>query len=239
VKNLKLIIIVVLIIAAILATAMLPVGDYLERFLDWVEGLGVWAPLVAGAFYIPATVLFVPGSLVTLAIGAIFGVVVGTIVVSLGSILGSTAAFLIGRFFARDWVAAKVAASPRFKAIDDAVARSGFKIVLLTRLSPVFPYNLLGYMYGITQVKLRDYFFASWIGMFPGTVMYVYLGYALGEAAMAGERDKTVGEYVLIAVGLVATIAVTVVITKIARNALREATGVADDPAAQGATTDA
>lgn len=225
-KNIKLIILAVLVVGAIVATLTLPVQEYVERFLAWVEGLGVWGPVIVGAFYIPATVLFIPGSVITLGAGAIFGVVIGTIAVSIGSTLGSTAAFLVGRFFARDWVAGKVANSPKFKAIDDAVAQNGFKIVLLTRLSPVFPYNLLGYMYGITRVKLRDYFFASWIGMFPGTVMYVYLGTVLGVAAgTTGDREKTTGEYVLLVVGLIATIAVTVVITRVARKALREATG--------------
>lgn len=235
-KNAKLIIVVVLIVAAIVATATLPVQEYLESFLAWVEGLGVWGPIIVSAFYIPATVLFVPGSAITLGAGAVFGVVVGTIAVSIGSTLGSTAAFLVGRFFARDWVAAKVSDSPRFKAIDDAVAQNGFKIVLLTRLSPIFPYNLLGYMYGITQVRLRDYFFASWIGMFPGTVMYVYLGTVLGLAAGTGDRERTTGEYVLLGVGLLATIAVTVVITKVARKALQDATGEIDH---EGKPTDA
>ncbi|MHC4994948.1 MAG: TVP38/TMEM64 family protein, partial [Planctomycetota bacterium] len=200
--------------------------EQLDAFLAWVEGVGVWGPVIIGLFYIPATVLFIPGSAITLGAGAVFGVLWGTIAVSVGSTLGSVAAFLVGRFFAREWVESKVRANPRFKAIDSAVEQNGFKIVLLTRLSPVFPYNLLGYFYGVTNVRLRDYFFASWIGMFPGTLMYVYLGSVGGaaiESAAGAEGQKTLGEWALLVVGGIATIIVTVFVTKIARKALADA----------------
>ena len=222
--------ILVAIVAGIAVAAItLPVQELLTRFLGWVDGLGAWGPLLVAAAYIPATVLFVPGSLLTLGAGALFGVVVGTIAVSLGSTLGSTASFLVGRFFARDWVAAKVAGNAKFAALDAAVGEQGFKIVLLTRLSPVFPYNMLGYMYGITNVKLLPYVVASWIGMLPGTVLYVYLGalagtvakVAAGGAPESGEAETL--RWILYGVGFVATLAVTVVITRVASKAMREA----------------
>ena len=114
----------------------------------------------------------------------------------------------------------------RFKTIDDAVATEGWKIVGLTRLSPVFPFNLLNYAYGLTKVSLRDYFFASWIGMLPGTVMYVYIGSLIGDLARlgAGGRTRTGAEWALYVVGLVATVAVTVYVTRIARSALNKKT---------------
>ncbi len=222
--------ILIMIMAGIaLAVTTLPIQESLARFLGWVDGLGAWGPLLVAAAYVPATVLFVPGSLLTLGAGALFGVVIGTIAVSLGSTLGSTAAFVVGRFFARDWVAAKVADNPNFAALDAAVGEQGFKIVLLTRLSPVFPYNMLGYMYGITDVKLLHYVTASWIGMLPGTVLYVYLGALAGTVAKVAAGDTPEGgeadtlRWILYGVGFVATLAVTVVITRVAAKAMREA----------------
>lgn len=207
------------------AVAFLPIERYLVALLEWVRGVGLWGAVVLGAAYVPASVLFVPGAILTLGAGFLFGVLLGTVVVSIGSTLGATAAFLVGRTFAREWVASKVKANPRFGAIDRAVGRQGFKIVFLTRLSPVFPFNLLNYAYGITDVRLRDYFLASWIGMLPGTVMYVYLGSAAQNLAalVAGRVEGGMARQVLFAVGLLATIAVTVYVTRLARRALREA----------------
>lgn len=201
---------------------LLPVQEYLSQFLAWVQGVGPWGAVLLGAVYIPASLLFVPGSLLTLGAGFVLGVVLGTVAVSIGSTLGATAAFLAGRTLARRFVEAKVSGNPKFQAIDQAVRREGFKIVLLTRLSPVFPFNLLNYAFGLTPVSLRDYFFASWIGMLPGTVMYVYLGSAVKNLAdiFAGRIEGGAVQHILFGVGLVATIAVTVVITRIARKAL-------------------
>lgn len=228
-KHAKLIIIALIVVGGLVAAFTLPVTDYLKSFLEWVEGLGVWGPVLVGLIYIPATVFFIPGSVITLGAGALFGVVVGTIVVSLGSTAGSTAAFLVGRFFARDWVAEKVKGNAKFEALDKAVGKEGFKIVLLTRLSPIFPYNMLGYMYGITDVKLSHYVLASWIGMLPGTVMYVYFGslagtvaqVAAGETPEGGQTDTL--KWVLYGVGFVATVVVTVFVTKVATKAMRNA----------------
>jgi uncharacterized membrane protein YdjX (TVP38/TMEM64 family) len=170
-------------------------------------------------------VLFIPGSLLTLAAGFAFGVVTGTVAVSLGSIAGASAAFWAGRTLVRGLIEEKVARTPRFRALDQAVAERGFKIVLLTRLSPVFPFTLLNYAFGLTRVRFRDYFFASWIGMLPGTVMYVYLGSAVKSLAdlAAGRVEGGLGARVLFGVGLAATVAVTVYVTRVARQALRQA----------------
>ena len=227
-------------LAALAGTAyLLPVGQWLEAFLDWTEKLGFWGPLVFSVVYIAACVLLVPGTILTLGAGAVFGVVAGMITVSLASTLGATAAFLVGRFGARDWVAARVLARPRFAAIDKAVGKQGFKIVLLTRLSPIFPFAWLNYGYGLTDVPLWKYVLASWIGMLPGTVMFVYIGSLLGLAA-GGGRQRTVGEWVLYGVGLAATVAVAVVVTRVARKALAEAVKASeadpsDTPQSQGA----
>jgi len=115
------------------------------------------------------------GSALTLGAGILFGVLRGSIIVSIAATLGATAAFLIARYVAREWVARKIAAHPKFAAVDQAVASEGWKMVGLIRLSPIFPFSLMNYAFGLTRVSLRDYFFASWIGMLPGTVMYVPL----------------------------------------------------------------
>jgi uncharacterized membrane protein YdjX (TVP38/TMEM64 family) len=168
-----------------------------------------------------ATVLFLPGSILTLGAGVVFGLARGAVIVSISATLGATAAFLVGRYAARDWVAGKIAGNPKFKAIDEAVAHEGWKIVGLTRLSPVFPFNLLNYAFGLTRVSLWHYVLASWIGMMPGTVMYVYLGSVAGDLAAAGSRaSRTPAEWALYAVGLAATIGVTVYVTRLARRAL-------------------
>jgi uncharacterized membrane protein YdjX (TVP38/TMEM64 family) len=203
----------------------LPVKDVLVRFLEWVQELGAWGPAVLAAAYIPAAVLFIPGSLLTLGAGFAFGVWRATVAVSLGSTLGAATAFLVGRTLARGWMEEKVARHPKFRAIDQAVAEQGFKIVLLTRLSPAFPFTFLNYAYGLTKVRFRDYVLASWIGMLPGTVMYVYLGSAVQNLADLAVRkeERGLGEKVLFFVGLAATVVVTVLVTRLARRALAKA----------------
>lgn len=194
--------------------------EFLARVLDQIASLGLWGPVLFVGAYVLSTVLFIPGSVLTLGAGAIFGVVWGSVYVSIGATLGATAAFLVGRYFARNWVTKKTAGNPNFAAIDGAVASEGWKIVALTRLSPVFPFTLLNYGFGLTRVRLRDYVLASWIGMIPGTVMYVYVGSLAG----AGAQERSPAEWALYGVGLVATIAVTVFTTRLARRALAERT---------------
>jgi uncharacterized membrane protein YdjX (TVP38/TMEM64 family) len=161
----------------------MPDRNTLAWFLDWVQGVGFWGAVLFAAAYIPAALLFVPGSLLTLGAGFVFGVVNGTLVVSVGSTAGAAAAFLVARTVARDWALRHIAGRPRLAAIGRAVEQEGFKLVLLTRLSPVLPFTVLNYAFGLTRVRFGQYVFASWIGMLPGTVMYVYLGSAAGSIA--------------------------------------------------------
>jgi len=215
---------VLIVITLFAASRVLPLTDWMRSFLSWVDGLGALAPVALGLAYIVACVFFIPGWILTLGAGFLFGVVKGSIVVSISSTLGATAAFLAGRYVARDLVARKIAGNARFEAVDAAVARQGWKIVGLTRLSPVFPFNVLNYAFGLTQVSLRDYFFASWIGMLPGTVLYVYIGSLAGDLATlgAGERERTTAEWALYVFGLLVTVVVTVYVTKVARKALNQ-----------------
>jgi uncharacterized membrane protein YdjX (TVP38/TMEM64 family) len=205
-------------VALLVAARHLHLQDRLKQALDWVAQLGPSGAVIFIGLYIVATVLFIPGSVLTLGAGAVFGVAWGSVYVSVGSTLGATAAFLVGRHLARNALARKMEGNERFAAIDKAVASEGWKIVGLTRLSPVFPFTLLNYAFGLTRVKLGHYMLASWIGMMPGTVMYVYLG-SLARAA-TDERTRTTGEWVLYGVGLLATVVVTVFVTRTAKQAL-------------------
>ena len=204
---------------------------HVEASVAWLEGRGrVWGLIILALAYIPAALVLFPASLLTLGAGAVFGVPEATLAISLGSTLAASVAFLVGRTLARRWVEEKIAGSPRFRALDRAVAANGFRIVLLTRLSPAFPYGLLNYAYGLTKVRFRDFVLASWIGMLPGTLLYVYLGRgAKGIAELAtalftgraGARDFE--QALLLFVGLLATVVVTVLVTRIARQSLRQA----------------
>ncbi|KAF0124823.1 MAG: SNARE associated Golgi family protein [Elusimicrobia bacterium] len=223
---LKILLAAALIAAAVMLARHFELQALLRAALDRLAALG---PAGAAAFvllYIAAAALLVPGSALTLGAGAIYGVVWGSLIVSLASTLGAAAAFLIGRHLARGWVEKKVAGSPAFAAIAAAVAEGGWRIVGLTRLSPVFPYTLLNYAYGLTKVPFKEYLLASWIGMMPGTVMYVYLGALAGELARSGSGGgRSPAEWALYAGGLAATVIVTVYVTRLARRKLKAMTG--------------
>jgi uncharacterized membrane protein YdjX (TVP38/TMEM64 family) len=217
---------IALLILIALAIAGRDIGELLPGFAQWVDGLGAWGPLTFVLAYAALVVAFVPGVVLTMAAGAIFGVTQGTIVVFIGATLGATAAFLVSRYFARSYVASRVAGDARFAAIDRAVEREGLRIVFLLRLSPVVPFNLLNYALGLTRVRLRDFTLAS-LGMLPGTLLYVYSGKVAGDvASIAGGAGVERGSeyYVFLAFGFAATVAVTAVITRIARRALAAAT---------------
>jgi uncharacterized membrane protein YdjX (TVP38/TMEM64 family) len=224
----------VLLLAAIAAVALgWPVGS-------WLGGVAAWSQLhrtvAAAAFvavYVLAAVLVVPGSILTLAAGYLFGLPLGAALTSAGSLLGAAAAFAVGRFLARDWVAQRVATWPHFGALDAALRRDGFTIVLLARLSPLIPYNLLNYALSVTAARFRDYLLASWIGMLPALVLYVYTGSlakGLAELTSAG-RPPTWATRSLLALGLAATVALAVLIARTATRVLRERLAAEAPPA--------
>jgi uncharacterized membrane protein YdjX (TVP38/TMEM64 family) len=187
-----------------------------------VKDQGVWAPVLYCVLYFFCTVLFIPGSVVTLGAGALFGPVWGTLYVLIGANLGANAAFCLGRSLAREWVKKKLADKPKFKAIDEAIGEEGWKVVGLLRLSPVFPFTVLNYGLGTTGVSWRDYTLASLVGMIPGTFMYVYIGHVIGDVVLTGAtHEKTTSERVALYAGLFATVIVTVIITYFARQALK------------------
>ncbi len=218
---------ILLLIILAIALRFFDIQSLLQSALLWVKSLGVYSVIAFISIYNIATILLIPGSILTLGGGAIFGLVEGSIWVFVAATLGATFAFLIGRYLSRAWVVQKLEAYPKFKSIDAAVAREGFKIVLLTRLSPVFPFNLLNYAFGITQVSLKDYVLGS-VGMIPATILYVYIGSLAGDLAIANAGNQPSNpqtqtlQWILRGIGLVATIAVTVYVTSIAQKALAE-----------------
>ena len=219
---------VVLLAAAVVGLILLgrQGGAYIPIFAEWVKSLGVWGPVAFIAGYVVAAVLFIPGSLLTLAGGAIFGLTKGVMIVFLAAVLGSSAAFLVSRYVARNSVERRLAGNARFAAIDRAVGAQGRKIVFLLRLSPVFPFTLLNYGLGLTNVRFVDDVIAS-IGMLPGTLLYVYYGKVIGDvAALAGGTaiEKGPADYAILILGLAATIVVTTIVTRIARRALSDVT---------------
>lgn len=204
--------------------------------LETVEGWGPWGLVAVAAAYVPASLLFLPGSLLTLGAGFVFGVAPTVIAVSLGSTMGATAAMLAGRTLLRPWLETRLAQSPRLAALDRAVQRDGAKLVLLVRLSPIIPYNLLNYMLGLTKVRLGDFIWASWLGMLPGTVMYAYLGSAAHGLAdlAAGEVPPSRAAQGLFAFGLLATVALTVVLGRMAKRSLAEVARSESRPVSRG-----
>jgi len=207
---------------------------WLNAAIAAVERLGPWGPVVFALAYVAAALLLVPGSALTLSAGTLFGVAAGTAVVSAASTAAAALAFLIGRFLAREAVAGKIAGNESFAALDRAMGRDGWKIVALARLSPVFPFTLLNYAFGLTRVQFTHYVLASWLSMLPGTVLYVYLGSLARAGARSGE--KTPLEWTMYAVGLLATLAVTVFITKAAKKAMREKGFAAGDSTGESST---
>jgi uncharacterized membrane protein YdjX (TVP38/TMEM64 family) len=175
--------------------------------------------------YAVAVIAFVPGSVLTLAGGAIFDLFWGTVYVFIAAVIGSSGAFLVARYLARGAVESRLGRSERFASLDRNIGGQGLKIVFLLRLSPVFPFSFMNYAIGLTRISFRDYLLSS-VGMLPGTVLYVYYGKLVGDVAvLAGGAapERGAGYYAILAIGLAATIAVTALVTRIARRALEEA----------------
>ncbi len=224
-----------LLAAAVAALAVaawaLPLGQWLRELIQWIEAHRETAWTAFIGVYVAATVLMVPGSILTLAAGFVFGVVGGTVLVSVSSVTGATAAFLLGRYLGRDWVRRKIGADRRLAAIDRAAEDKGFLIVMLLRLSPLFPFNALNYFLSLTGVRLAHYFFASWIGMLPATILYVYVGSVAKDltTVFAGDVEAGGAGRILFFVGLAATAIVTVLVTRVATKALRSELAAAEE----------
>jgi uncharacterized membrane protein YdjX (TVP38/TMEM64 family) len=218
----RVILIIVALIALIALGRYFHLGELFSAMLDRIRGMGALAPVLFIILYVVAAILFIPGSVLTIGGGVLFGLLWGSIYVSIGATLGATGAFLVGRYLARDWVRRQLEGNRKFAAIDQAVGREGWKIVLMTRLSPVFPFNLLNYAFGLTAVTLRDYVIATWVGIMPASVLFVYLGSLGGNLATSGSSHQSPARWALDLVGLAATVGVAVYASRLASRALKE-----------------
>jgi uncharacterized membrane protein YdjX (TVP38/TMEM64 family) len=220
----QLIALMVILIALFLAMKFLPVRQWTRNFNDWVGQMGVAGILIFIGFYAAATVLLVPGSILTIGAGFAFGLWKGFLAVSAGSTLGAALAFLVARFVARDKVETIARQNEKFRRIDNAIGKEGAKLIFLLRLSPVIPFNASNYFYGLTAVKFWPYVLASWIGMMPGAFLYVYIGVASKAAVSVAVSSEVISRgwqyWTFTSIGLIATIVVTIWATKIVRDAL-------------------
>jgi uncharacterized membrane protein YdjX (TVP38/TMEM64 family) len=207
------------VVALIAAWSLLPIGDWLQAFRQWIASLGVWGYLIFAAVYIVATVLVAPGSPLTITAGLAFGIA-GIPLVVIAATIGAALAFLVARYLARARVERMTEQRPKFKAVDQAVTEDGWKVVMLLRLSPVVPFNLQNYMFGVSDIKFWHYVGATFIGIMPGTALYVYLG-AIGAAA-GSSGSGGVLKWTFFGIGLVATVVVTVLITRRAKARLEQ-----------------
>ena len=208
----------------VLAGLGLPIREMAQSIFGWIQENPNVSWLVFLGVYILATVLLLPGSLLTIGGGWLFGFVEGLVVVSLSSTLAASSSFLIGRYLARAWVEGKISEDARYRSLDRAIGERGFFVVLLTRLSPLFPYNLLNYAWGVSSVRLSRYVLASWMGMIPGTLLYVYLGAAASDVSQlfSGASREAVGKEWLFIVGLAATAVLVIFIARLATKNLNQ-----------------
>lgn len=229
--------IALLVIALFLFMGGLPVRKGISAMEGFILDLGIWGMVIYALVYTIATVLLLPGFPLTVAAGAIFGplwggwgLLWGTLTVAVGANFGAALALLIGRYFARDKVARWAENYPRFSAVDRAIETGGWKIVALLRLSPALPFNLQNYLYGLTGIRFWTCVLTSVVAMLPGTFLYVYIGYigrvGAEAAAAGGEGTANLGKYIMLGLGLLATVVVTVYITKAAKRALAEQTHI-------------
>lgn len=223
-KASKIILIVAILAALFFGFRALPIREWFIELESYVRSLGAIGPAVWALAYIICTVLFIPGSALTLGAGGLFGLTTGFLVVLVGANIGALCAFLLSRTLLRQKVAGWAERNPKFKSLDRAIGGQGFKMVFLSRLSPAFPFSLLNYLLGLTAVRSGAYILANLLGMLPGIFLFVYIG-AAARDAITGQADASADFYqqILKYVGLLATVAVVVVVTRIARKAMREA----------------
>jgi uncharacterized membrane protein YdjX (TVP38/TMEM64 family) len=207
---------------AVLLVQQVPAERLVTSLTGRVQELGAWGVVLFGVAYVLAAVLLLPASAFTIAAGALFGLVKGTIIVSISATIGAALGFLLGRYAARERVARRAARSRTFAAIDRAIAIGGWKVVALLRLSPAMPFSIGNYLFGLTAVRFWPYVAATAVATLPGIFMYIYLGYVGGQLATGAASAASGGRWALLGLGLVATVAATLYVTRLARRALHE-----------------
>lgn len=217
---------------------LLPLRDWSSQFETYIRSLGALGPLLFAFAYMVLTVVLFPASILTLGAGSLFGLKTGFFAALLGANLGALCSFLLARSFLRDRVVRWTAAHPKFRFLDEAIGKQGFKMVLLCRLSPIFPFILLNYFLGLTSVRTGAYVLGNLFGMIPANFVFVYIG-ATAHDAVAGPAEASLDFYqqAIRYLGLAATLVVFAVITRMARRALREAERTQDGTGFLGQTS--
>lgn len=200
-------------------------GVVFRASIALVASLGPLGPLLFAAIYVIACVLMLPASVLTLGGGAIWGLWAGAGMVLISATMGAAVTFLIGRHVARGWIESKTKGNPKLAALDAAIGREGWRLVFLTRLSPVIPFNLLNYSLGLTTIQFPGYIAATFAGMIPGVFLYTYLGTLAGQIASAGENDTSALVWGFRLFGLAATALVSIYVARIAKRALNQSIG--------------
>ncbi len=206
-------------VAVILAARFLPVMEWIEVFRVWSKGFGVAGIFIYGAIMALVSIVLLPVLPLTLLAGFTFGLVGGVVAIMFGIMLSAAFCFLFARYAARDAVARQMERYPRFHAMDRAIAQEGWKIVGLLRMCPV-PFGITNYLYGLTAIPFWHYMGATFVGMLPGNIMFVYLG-VIGKRTTEGPRDPL--EYVALGLALAALVTVTLVLRRIAVRAAAKA----------------
>ena len=193
----------------------------LTSLLQWVDSLGTLGAIAFVAIYIIATTICIPGSIMALAGGALFGKLMGTILVFVSGFLGACCAFGLGRYLLSDWVKKQLEKNSYLKAVNRLVVTEGWKIACLLHLSPIVPFNLLNYVLGTSEITYPNFLLATSVGILPGVILYVFLGSTIGDLTMVmmGKSDSANStiQWVISAIGILATVALTIYLAKIAR----------------------
>jgi len=215
----------ILIVCVILAAAYgAHKYEWLQKTVHWVESFGRGEPLVFFGIYVLTSILFMPSIFFSFAGGFLFGIVGGTALSVVGIATGATIAFLIGRYIARSKVENYCQHYRKFQLIDHAIHKKGWKVILLARLTPIFPFLIANYGFGLTQLKVRHYFMASLIGSIPGTAVIVYAGSLAGSLNSADRVSaiRTPAEWLILIVGLACTMILAWYMKRFASQALRK-----------------
>ena len=224
--------IALVIVVAWTASRFIPIFDWWPHLMAWIDSLGSLGPVAFILLHVVGTILFVPAIVFGMGAAFIYGFWQGFVITLISTTISAMAAFFIARYMARGWVARRIAARPKYAAIDNAVGRQGWKIVLLTRLSPGFPFTLLNYALGVTQVSATAFLTATAVGMAPRTLVHVYAGVfgsSLATFGVDGVGPDAV-RILTVTVGIIVTILATVYISRLVQKTVEEEPPEPEEP---------
>ncbi|MEE9375691.1 MAG: TVP38/TMEM64 family protein [Rhizobiaceae bacterium] len=220
-RNMKWLVLGAALVLFAVVYAILPIKEWLSNFQAWVQGYGSLGWFIFIIVYALTSFLLIPGSILSIGAGVAYGLWAFPLVI-IGAVLGSAISFLAARYIFHDKVQAKVAEYPRFNAVNEAIRDEGWKVVFLLRLSPALPFSLQNWFLGLTPVGFWPSQIATFFGIMPGTLLYIWVASLGGEAAAGGMQDSSMARYLGLALGLLATIIVTVIVTRKAQKKLKE-----------------